>query len=45
MTPTPGLNPEYDEAMAEIKNVENLLQDYLKEQRKVIGAVSILLNS
>jgi len=38
--PSPGINEEYDEAVEEIKSIENELNLYLKKQIKVFGCVS-----
>ncbi len=37
--PQPGVNEEYDEAIAEIKQIEKELADYLKQQSKELRCV------
>ncbi|XP_028676496.1 DNA mismatch repair protein Msh6 [Erpetoichthys calabaricus] len=42
ITPKAGFDPEYDQALADIKNTEGCLQDYLEKQRKKLGCKSIV---
>lgn len=39
--PRPGLNDEYDAAMAVVKSIERELDDYLREQKKITGISDI----
>ncbi|KAA8583923.1 DNA mismatch repair protein Msh6 [Etheostoma spectabile] len=41
ITPKAGFDPEYDQALASIKNCEQELQDYLDRQKKRIGCKSM----
>ncbi|XP_034753727.1 DNA mismatch repair protein Msh6 [Etheostoma cragini] len=41
ITPKAGFDPEYDQALASIKNCERELQDYLDRQKKRIGCKSM----
>eukprot|EP01127_Copromyxa_protea_P019622 TRINITY_DN6415_c0_g1_i2.p1 TRINITY_DN6415_c0_g1~~TRINITY_DN6415_c0_g1_i2.p1 ORF type:complete len:626 (+),score=111.18 TRINITY_DN6415_c0_g1_i2:317-2194(+) len=40
--PVPGSVPEYDEAAADLQNVEEQLADYLEEQKKITGIPDIV---
>jgi len=39
--PSPGINEDYDNAVEEIKTIENDLNSYLRQQIKAFGCVSI----
>ncbi|XP_061600826.1 DNA mismatch repair protein Msh6 isoform X2 [Cololabis saira] len=41
ITPKAGFDPEYDQALSEIKNCERDLQDYLERQKKRLGCKSM----
>lgn len=41
ITPKAGFDPEYDQALTEIKNCERELQDYLDRQKKRLGCKSM----
>ena len=41
--PSPGINEEYDSAIADIQQIEQDFAKYLKEQSKQLGCVSIYL--
>lgn len=42
--PSPGLNPDYDNAINDIKRIEKDFADYLKDQISTFGTVSIRIN-
>ncbi|RXN01763.1 DNA mismatch repair protein Msh6 [Acipenser ruthenus] len=42
ITPKAGFDPEYDQALSEIKGTEHSLQEYLEKQRKRLGTKSIV---
>ncbi|MBN3270812.1 MSH6 protein, partial [Polyodon spathula] len=42
ITPKAGFDPEFDQALSEIKGTERSLQEYLEKQRKRLGTKSIV---
>ncbi|XP_038669646.1 DNA mismatch repair protein Msh6 [Scyliorhinus canicula] len=42
ITPKAGFDPDYDQALADIKDTERSLQEYLESQRKRLGCRSVV---